>query len=91
MVASGEELLSQYDELCQPDANPMSIANLLISLSLSMRQITNEDGRPLAPGASRVPHFIKEVSETVDRMIVGKDILAGTLEGIETSLLFVRL
>lgn len=91
MVASGEELLYQYDELCQPDANPMSIANLLISLSLSVRQITTEDARPLASGVSKMPHFIKEVSETVDRMIVGNDVLAGTLEGIETSLLFVRL
>ena len=91
MQTTVEEMLAQYDELCSPNANPMSLANLLVSLALTIRQIPAEDVRSLAPGLRSVSRFVEEVSETVDRTIVSNDTLAATLDGIETSLLFTRL
>jgi len=90
-MATAEEMLEQYDELCRPNANPMSLANLLISLALSVRQIPEADLKPLVPGIPNVSRFINDVTEIVDRTIASNDTLAATLEGIETSLLFIRL
>jgi hypothetical protein len=90
-MATAEEMLTQYDELCSPNADPMSLANLLISLALSVRQIPEADLKPLVPGIPNVSRFIGDVTETVDRTIASNDTLAATLEGIETSLLFIRL
>jgi hypothetical protein len=90
-MATAEEMLTQYDELCTPNANPMSLANLLISLALSIRQIPEADLKPLVPGIPDVSRFIADVTEIVDRTIASNDTLAATLEGIETSLLFTRL
>jgi hypothetical protein len=90
-MATAEEMLTQYDELRKPNANPMSLANLLISLALSIRQIPEADLKPLVPGIPNVSRFIDDVIEIVDRTIASNDTLAATLEGIETSLLFIRL
>jgi hypothetical protein len=90
-MATAEEMLEQYDELCKPNANPMSLANLLISLALSIRQIPEVDLKPLVPGIPNATQFIENVTEIVDRTIASNDTLAATLEGIETSLLFIRL
>jgi hypothetical protein len=91
MQTTAEEMLAQYDELSSPDANPMSLANLLVSLALTIRQIPADEVRTLAPGLRNVSRFVDEVSETVDRTIASNDTLAATLDGIETSLLFTRL
>jgi hypothetical protein len=91
MQTTAEEMIGQYDELRSPTANPMSLANLLISLALTIRQIPANDVRSLSLGLRSVPRFVEEVSETVDRTIASNDMLAATLDGIETSLLFTRL
>jgi len=91
MQATAEEMLAQYDELCSPTANPMALANLLVSLALTILQVPAEELNSLAPGLRNVSRFVDDVSETVDRTIAGNDTLAATLDGIETSLLFTRL
>lgn len=91
MQVTVEEMLAQYDELSSPNANPMSLANLLVTLALTIRQIPANDVKSLAPGLRNVSSFVDEVSETVDRTIASNDTLAATLDGIETSLLFTRL
>jgi len=90
-MATAEEMLTQYDELCTPNANPMSLANVLVSLALSIRQIPETDVKFLVPGIPDVSRFVNDVSEVVDRTIASNDTLAATLEGIETSMLFTRL
>ncbi|GAB7333511.1 hypothetical protein MBLNU13_g05096t1 [Cladosporium sp. NU13] len=91
MLTTAEEMLAQYEELRSPNANPMSLANLLVSLALTIRQIPTDEVKTLAPGLRNVSRFVDEVSETVDRTIASNDTLAATLDGIETSLLFTRL
>jgi hypothetical protein len=90
MQTTAEEMLAQYDELCSPNANPMSLANMLISLALTILQVPTEEVNSLAPGLRNVSRFVDEVSETVERTITSNDTLGATLDGIETSLLFTR-
>lgn len=90
-MATAEEMLTKYDELCTSNANPMSLANVLVSLALSIRQIPEADVKSLVPGIPSVSRFVDDVTEIVDRTIASNDTLAATLEGIETSMLFTRL
>lgn len=90
-LTNPEETVARYDEICAADANPLFVANVLISLALTIRQIPDHDMNPLVPGIPNSSRFIEDVSETVDRTIVSNDILASTLEGIETSLHYSRL
>lgn len=90
-LTNPEETITRYDEICAPNANPMFVANVLISLALTIRQIPDDDVKPLLPGIPNPSRFIEEVSDSVDRFIVGNDDLAATLDGIETSLFFSRL
>ncbi|KAM0716394.1 hypothetical protein Q7P37_007839 [Cladosporium fusiforme] len=90
-LTNPEETVAHYDEICAPDADPMFIANVLISLAITIRQIPEGDVKSLVPGIRDPSRFIEQVSESVDRTIIGNDVLAGTLEGIETSLFFSRL
>lgn len=90
-LTNPEETVARYEEMCAPDANPMFIANVLISMALTVRQIPVEDVRPLVPSIGDPSRFIGNVSEAVDRTIVSNDVLAATMVGIQTSLFFTRL
>lgn len=90
IFSSGEEMLSQYDKLQDPNANPFAIADLLLSVAITVQQTPNETIAN-AGGIKNASSFIKDVSDTVERIIISHDTLAGSLEGIRTSLLFLRL
>jgi hypothetical protein len=90
IFSSGEEMLSQYDKLQDPNANPFEIADLLLSVAITVQQKPNEMVANAA-GIKNASSFIKDVSDTVERIIISHDALAGTLEGIRTSLLFLRM
>ncbi|KAE8442514.1 hypothetical protein EG329_003295 [Mollisiaceae sp. DMI_Dod_QoI] len=87
IFSSGEEMLSQYDKLQDPNANPFAIADLLLSVAITVQQKPNET----VVGIKNASSFIKDVCDTVERIIISHDALAGTLEGIRTSLLFLRI
>ena len=90
IFSSGEEMLSQYDKLQDPNANPFAIADLLLSVAITVQQKPNETVANAA-GIKNASSFIKDVSDTVERIVISHDALAGTLEGIRTSLLFLRM
>lgn len=88
---SGDAMLSQYDSLKDPDANPVAVAALLLAVALTVQVVPNEISAGTVKSIKDAPSFIKEVSDTVERVIVLDDALAGTLDGIEATLLFLRL
>ena len=90
IFSSGEAMLSQYDKLQDPNANPFAIADLLLSVAITIQQTPNET-LASAEGIKNATSFIKDVSDNVERIIISHDALAGTLEGIRTSLLFLRM
>lgn len=90
MFSNAQEMLAKYEELQAPNANPMSVASLLISISITIIQKPKELITELS-GIKDVAGFVRKVTDAVDETIVSNDLLAGTLEGIETSLLYIRL
>ena len=92
MPTSGSEMLSKYDALQHPDAHPVSIASLLLSVALTLQQQSNKASSPdNVTGITDSSVFIRQVSDCVEEVLVNNDMLAGTFEGIEVTLLFVRL
>jgi hypothetical protein len=90
MFTNAQEMLAKYEALQAPDASPMSIASLLISISITVIQKPRDPSTELT-GIKDTAAFVRKVTEAVEETIIANDILAGTLEGIETSLLYIRL
>lgn len=90
VFTTGEEMVAQYDKLQDPNANPFEIADLLLSVAITLQQLPHETVTN-ATGIKKASAFVKEVSDTVERIIISHDTIAGTLAGIRTSLLFLRM
>ena len=88
---SGPEMLLQYDKLQSSTADPVAIAALLLSITLTVQQAPADTIDRVVKGIHDTSSFIKEVSDSVERTIISDDVLAGNLEGIETMLVFLRL
>lgn len=87
----GVEMLTQYNQLQGPNADPVEVASLLLTIAITV-QPSQESIVEKTGGCIKNPaNFIKEVSDSVERIVISDDELAGTLRGIETTLLFLRL
>lgn len=84
------EMLARYEALQEPGANPIAVASLLISITMTLVQRSSEAPSQYS-GIKDVAAFSRKVTETVEETIVLNDTLAGTVDGIETTLLYIRL
>lgn len=84
-------MLSQYDKLQNPNADPVAIAALLISVAMTVQEAPNDTTGRAAESIRDASLFVKDVSDSVERIVISEDILAGSLDGIQTTLLFIRL
>ena len=84
------EMLARYESLQEPDASPVAVGSLLISMAITVVQSPREISNQLT-GIKDTSAFVRMVTEAVEQVIVNNDTLAGTIDGIETSLLFIRL
>lgn len=91
LTKGGAEMLSQWDDLQDPDADPLALSSLLLSIALTVQLAPHATTVGAAKTIKDAPSFIKDVSDTVEHVVVSDDALAGTLEGMETILLFIRL
>ena len=90
-IKTSDEMLSQYDKLQDPNAGPVAVAALLLSIALTVQQAPDDTAGRAVGSIRNVSSFVKHVSDRVERIVVSDDTLAGTLEGMETTLLFIRL
>ncbi|KAL9130270.1 MAG: hypothetical protein Q9217_001520 [Psora testacea] len=88
---TSDEMLSQYDKLQDPNADPVAIAALLLSIAITVQQAPDDTAGGAAGSIRDASSFVKDVSGRVERIVISDDTLAGTLEGMETTLLFIRL
>ena len=88
---TSDEMLSQYDKLQDPNADSVAIAALLLSIAITVQQASGDTAGNAAGSIKDAASFVKNVSDSVERIVVSDDNLAGTLEGLETTLLFIRL
>ncbi len=86
-----DEMLGQYDSLSSPDANPLAVAALLLSLAINIVQQPSHP--PMSPSSNIADpvQWARLVSDNVDELVVRNDSLACTMEGIETIMLCIRL
>ncbi|KAH7416751.1 hypothetical protein BKA64DRAFT_276244 [Cadophora sp. MPI-SDFR-AT-0126] len=88
---TSQDLLAQYDRSCSSTANLLELASLLVSLALTVQQFP-DDFIGEQPDRMRNPlAFVKDVSELVERTVANDDVLGGTVDGIGTTLLYLRL
>ena len=88
---TSDEMLSQYDKLQDPNADPVAMAALLLSVAITVQQASDDNTGRSAESIRDASSFIRDVSDSVERIVIFDDALAGSLEGIETTLLFLRL
>lgn len=86
-----DELLVQYEGLLRPDASPYTLAALLLWIAIGVQNAPPDMLRTLSGSIKDGPRFVRQISETLEEVIVTNDTVAGSVEGIEISLLWVRL
>ena len=90
-IKTSDEMLSQYDKLQDSNADPVEIAALLLSIALTVQQAPDDTTGRAAGNIGDASSFVKDVSDRVECIVISDDTLAGTLGGMETTLLFIRL
>jgi hypothetical protein len=91
VTKTSDEMLLQYDKLQDANAEPVAITALLLSVALTVQQTPDDTTGHAVQSIRNASSFIKDISDTVERIFVSDDALMGSLEGIEIALLFLRL
>jgi hypothetical protein len=91
MFDTGSDMLTHLEEMKATKADPVSIANLLLSIALTIQQMPSAAIRENLSSIKDGSVYVKQVSDTVEEFIIAKDAFLSTLEGIETALQFIRL
>lgn len=92
VAKTAEEMLEHYDRLEEPDADAVAISALLLSIALTVQQAPKETAtKTKIESINNASSFIKNVSDTVESIVICDDARASSLEGIQTILLFLRL
>ncbi|KPM43734.1 hypothetical protein AK830_g2774 [Neonectria ditissima] len=93
MSKPGHELLAQYEDMRQPTVDPLSLASWLIAIAITVEQMPREvaSGGFTSKWSTNTSRFSTAVAEAVERTIVARETLSGSLEGVETNSLLVRL
>lgn len=90
MLTNERQMLARYEALQAADAHPCAVAIALLVLAISAQQTPHDVGSRLK-GIKDLQAFPREVSAVVDDVIVADTSLGGTMEGLEATLLFLRL
>lgn len=88
---SQDEMLVQYDKAQRSELTVTEMASLLVSIAITIQQAPADVLARSAEGIQDGPAYVHQVSDTVERVVVYDDAIAATLDGIETTLLFIRL
>lgn len=91
LTKTSDEMLSQYDKLQDPNADPIAIAALLLCIAITVLQSPDHTSGRTAESFRDAPSFIKDISDTVERIVISDDALSASFEGVEITLLFLRL
>ena len=90
-IKNSDEILLQYDKLQHPNADSTAMAAVLLSVAITVQQAPNDTSRFTSECMKDALSFIRNVSTTVERTVVADDALAGSLDGIEITMLFLRV
>ncbi|RMY58676.1 hypothetical protein D0863_12190 [Hortaea werneckii] len=97
---TSEEMVSTFDRLWQEqspaavdsDWNPaLSCASLLLAIAITAQQTSVDRKDPELQSIGDATHFVKRISDMVERLVIADDALVESLAGIEVALLWLRL
>jgi hypothetical protein len=88
---TGDGLLPKYEKIQDPNTDTVTIAAFVLTVALTVQQAPDDTSGSAVKSISDAAAYIKEVSDTVDRLVVRNDVLAATLDGIEVALVSLRL
>ncbi|KAL4737658.1 hypothetical protein BDV11DRAFT_151753 [Aspergillus similis] len=91
--SSSQDILDHYDEMCRTDVDIIALASWLLTLAITAQQVPQGGESPDTPsmGARRRIYFARNVSDTVESLILTHDRLVGTLQGLGMCIHFIRL
>lgn len=88
---SGQEMLSQFDQAALPTSQPMAISSTLLSIAMSIQQVPELSSRHRFESINDVARYVNEVIVTVERLVVLDDNRAGSVDGVQVTLMFLRM
>jgi hypothetical protein len=83
-------MLALHNEV-QHNDDTIALATLLMYAAMTVQHAPTTASFPTSESMQNLSTFVKNVSDTVERIVIADDALAGTIEGIEAALLFIRL
>ena len=81
----------EYEGLQRPDASPYTLAAVLLWMAIGVQNAPPDMLRTMSESMKDRSKFVRQVSDTLEEVVVTNDTVAGSIEGIEISLLWVRL
>jgi hypothetical protein len=85
-----EGILALHNKSKRHD-DPVALATLLLFVAMTVQHAPTSATFPTSECMQNLPKFVKNVADTVEHYVILDDALAGTIEGIEASLVFLRL
>jgi len=90
MSTTPDGMISLYDTL-QNGNDLTALASLLLHVALTVQGVPATATFPTSERLKNPSTFVKSISNTVEQYVIADDAVAGTIEGIEVALLFLRL
>lgn len=86
-------IIASYDDMKKPDVDPFRLACWLLALAITSMQLRQDVQSPtsLMRSFQKRSSFAQAIQRTVDNYIMSHDSILGTVPGLETALMFLRL
>lgn len=93
LANSPEGILASYEDMKKPDVDPFRLACWLLALAITSMQLQQDVQSPasLIRSFQKRFNFAQAIQRTVDNHIMSHDSILGTVSGLETALMFLRL
>ncbi|RDW71638.1 hypothetical protein BP6252_08201 [Coleophoma cylindrospora] len=90
-LESAEQLIVYYDQAHDSSVQPVALAMFLLSVAITVQQVPPDDISSSFYKGLGTRSFVEDVSRAVDATIVANSAIAGTVQGLETTMLIARL
>ncbi len=90
-LRAGQHFVTDYDRMHDPDVDPIVLAMYILSVAITVQQICPELVAPAFFHGQGVASFVAVVCQVVGQTVIANDALVGTVQGIETAMLYFRL
>ncbi|KAJ9663342.1 hypothetical protein H2198_000859 [Neophaeococcomyces mojaviensis] len=93
LASSHEEMFASYSQMQEPNVDPFRLACWLLALAITSQlfQVDAYTPRSLAQTLQQRYNFAQAVQRTVENHIMSHDSIVGTVPGLETAMMFLRL